>query len=123
MILRNLFPAVLSDVNLGVINTLKEQNKKLKEQMREQQERLRQYAHEYLLMGNECITQAHDSRAALANYDKALSLDPNYVDAWIRKGITLFNNKEYFDAETASTLQSPSIRQTLKLSITAESSG
>ena len=93
---------------LGVINTLKEQNKKLKEQMREQQERLRQYAHEYLLMGNECITQAHDSRAALANYDKALSLDPNYVDAWIRKGITLFNNKEYFDAEncfnTAVTL-------------------
>ena len=80
-------------------STLKEQNKKLKEQMREQQERLRQYAHEYLLMGNECITQAHDSRAALANYDKALSLDPNYVDAWIRKGITLFNNKEYFDAE------------------------
>ena len=59
--------------------------------MREQQERLRQYAHEYLLMGNECITQAHDSRAALANYDKALSLDPNYVDAWIRKGITCFN--------------------------------
>ena len=50
-------------------------------------------------MGNECITQAHDARAAIANYDKALSLDPNYVDAWIRKGITLFNNKEYFDAE------------------------
>ena len=47
----------------------------------------------HLLMGNECITQAHDIRAALANYDKALSLDPNYIDAWIRKGITLFNNK------------------------------
>ena len=78
---------------------LEEQNKKLKEQMREQQERLRQYAHEYLLMGNECITQAHDARAAIANYDKALSLDPNYIDAWIRKGITLFNSKEYFDAE------------------------
>ena len=84
---------------LGIINTLKEQNRRLKEQLQEQQERLRQYAHEYLLMGNECITQAHDARAAIANYDKALSLDPNYVDAWIRKGITLFNNKEYFDAE------------------------
>ena len=84
---------------LGIINTLKEQNKKLKEQMREQQERIRQYAHEYLLMGNECITQAHDVRAALANYDKALSLDPNYIDARIRKGITLFNSKEYFDAD------------------------
>ena len=88
---------------LGVINTLKEQNKKLKEQMREQQERLRQYAHEYLLMGNECITQAHDSRAALANYDKALSLDPNYVDAWIRKGITLFNDGRYLEAEECLT--------------------
>lgn len=84
---------------LGIINTLKEQNRKLKEQMREQQERLRQYAHEYVLMGNECITQAHDARAALANYDKALSLDPNYLDAWVRKGITLFNQKDYEEAE------------------------
>ena len=50
-------------------------------------------------MGNECITQAHDARAALANYDKALSLDPNYLDAWVRKGITLFNQKDYEEAE------------------------
>ena len=70
-ILRNLFPRRLIRRKLGIINTLKEQNKKLKEQMREQQERIRQYAHEYLLMGNECITQAHDIRAALANYDKS----------------------------------------------------
>lgn len=54
---------------------------------------------EYLLMGNECITQAHDVRAALANYDKAIELYPEYIDAWIRKGITLFNEKEFFDAE------------------------
>ena len=85
---------------LEVINTLREQNRQLKEQMRAQQEYLKKYAREYLLMGNECITQAHDARAALANYDKALELYPDYIDAWIRKGITLFNNKEYFDAET-----------------------
>ena len=54
---------------------------------------------DYLLMGNECITQAHDVRAALANYDKAIELYPEYIDAWIRKGITLFNEKEFFDAE------------------------
>ena len=84
---------------LGIINTLQEQNKKLKEQMREQQERLRQYAHEYLLMGNECITQAHDARAAIANYDKAIELNPSYTDAWVRKGITLHNDKEYYEAE------------------------
>ena len=47
-----------------------------------------------LLMGNECITQAHDVRAALANYEqKRLSYYPEYIDAWIRKGITLFNEK------------------------------
>ena len=84
---------------LEVINTLREQNRQLKEQMRSQQEYLKKYAREYLLMGNECITQAHDARAALANYDKALELYPDYQDAWIRKGITLFNNKEWFDAE------------------------
>ena len=84
---------------LEVINTQREQNRQLKEQMRSQQEYLKKYAREYLLMGNECITQAHDARAALANYDKALELYPDYTDAWIRKGITLFNNKEWFDAE------------------------
>ena len=34
-----------------------------------------------------------------ANYDKAIELYPEYIDAWIRKGITLFNEKEFFDAE------------------------
>ncbi len=84
---------------LGIINTLKEKNSRLQEEMRRQQERLRKYAREYLQMGNECITQAHNSRAAIANYDKAISLDPGYTDAWIRKGITLFNNQSYAEAE------------------------
>lgn len=83
---------------LNIVNTLRQQNRRLQEQMKLQQERLRQYAHEYVLMGNECITQAHDPRAAIANYDKALSLDPDYVDAWIRKGVTLMDGKLYEEA-------------------------
>lgn len=83
---------------LNIVNTLRQQNRRLQEQMKLQQERLRQYAHEYLLMGNECITQAHDPRAAIANYDKALSLDPDYVDAWIRKGVTLMDGKLHEEA-------------------------
>ena len=63
---------------------------------------LQKYAREYLLMGNECITQAHDVRAALANYDKAIELYPEYIDARIRKGITLFNEKEFFDAKNCT---------------------
>ncbi len=84
---------------LSTVNKLKEQNKALKEEMRAQQERLKKFAREYLMMGNECITQAHDERAALANYNKALELSPEYVDAWVRKGITLFNMNDVFEAE------------------------
>ena len=85
---------------LEIINRQKKENQRLREQLYVQRKNLEKYAREYYLMGNECITQAHDARAALANYDKALELYPDYIDAWIRKGITLFNDKEYFDAET-----------------------
>ena len=84
---------------LGVVNLLRKQKRKLQAQIEAQKKSLQKYAREYLLMGNECITQAHDVRAALANYDKAIELYPEYIDAWIRKGITLFNEKEFFDAE------------------------
>ncbi len=75
---------------LGIINKLKEENVAIKRKMEIQRESLRKYAKEYYVMGNQCITQAHDLRAALANYDKALELDPKMVDAWVRKGLTLF---------------------------------
>ena len=84
---------------LGIINQLKVENQKLKDQMRVQRKNLEKYAHEYYQMGNDCITQAHDIRAALANYDKAIELYPQYTDAWVRKGITLYNNKDYYEAE------------------------
>ena len=84
---------------LGIINQLKAENQKLKDQMRVQRKNLEKYAHEYYQMGNDCITQAHDIRAALANYDKAIELYPQYTDAWVRKGITLYNNKDYYETE------------------------
>lgn len=88
---------------LGVINKLRDSNEQLKTQMAEQQKRLQTYAREYYLMGNESITLAHDSRAAIANYDKALELYPEYADAWVRKGITLFNDGKYLEAEECLT--------------------
>ena len=84
---------------LGIINKLKEENKKLKDRMHEQQKMMEKYAKEYYQMGNECITQAHDAKAALANYEKAIAFYPKYVDAWVRKGITLYNEQDYYEAE------------------------
>ena len=83
---------------LGTINKLKAENVYIKEQMAEQKKKLQTYAHEYYRMGNESITQAHDVRAALANYNKALELYPEMTDAWVRKGVTLFNQGNWEEA-------------------------
>ncbi len=84
---------------LSIISKLREENKALKEQMRAQCNDLQQYAREYYLMGNECVTRMHDAQAALANYDKAIKLYPEYVDAWVRKGVTLFNENRIGESE------------------------
>lgn len=83
---------------LNIINRLKAENGKLKEQLQEQKNKMNTYAREYYEMGNECITQVHNSKAALANYEKALTLNPQYTDAWIRTGITLQDMQCYDEA-------------------------
>lgn len=83
---------------LQIINRLKEENARLKSEMNSRQEQLNTLAKEFYDMGNTCITQAHNTRAALANYDKALSLNPAYLDAWIRKGITLQSVNDMHEA-------------------------
>ena len=83
---------------LNVVNELKDRNKQLKNKLREQTNALKKYAKEYYLMGNECIVSYKDHRAALANFNKALELDPSYLDAWIRKGVTLYDQEDYYES-------------------------
>ena len=73
------------------MNTQRAQIKKLREEIHAQREIQKEYAHEYYLMGNECITKAHDPNAAIRSFDKALKLYPEFVDAWVRKGVTLLD--------------------------------
>ncbi|MCC8153877.1 MAG: tetratricopeptide repeat protein [Tannerellaceae bacterium] len=80
------------------LRTQEDQIKKLKTELRQQQAVLKEYAREYYLMGNECITKARDSHAAIRNFDKALKMNPLFVDAWIRKGVTLLDMDELYDA-------------------------
>lgn len=84
---------------LGVVNKLKVKNEELKSRLHEQTQALKKYAKEYYLLGNECITSYKDHRAALANFNKALELDPTYLDAWVRKGVTLYDQGDYYDAD------------------------
>ncbi len=83
---------------LYIINRLKEQNRALEKQLQEQKERQQQFAKEYYILGNVSITEAKDPKAALANYDKAIELYPDYTDAYIRKGVTLMNMGEHQQA-------------------------
>lgn len=95
---------------LGVVRKLKDENDALRKRMAEQERRLEKYAKEYYEMGNQCVTEAHNSKAAIRNYDKAIELCPTYVDAWVRKGVTLMDEQELEEAQrclTKATKMSP----------------
>ena len=86
-------------LKLQTLNSQKAHIKALREELHSLRETQKEYAHEYYLMGNECITKAHDANAAIRCFDKALSLNPNYVEAWVRKGVTLLDIGEDYDAQ------------------------
>lgn len=85
-------------MKLQALNTQKAQIKKLREEIHTQREIQKEYAREYYLMGNECITKAGDPNAAIRSFDKALKLYPDFVDAWVRKGVTLFDLGDSYQA-------------------------
>lgn len=84
---------------LNIINELQEQNKLLIKKLLEQRTALHKYAEEYYLLGNECVVSYKDTRAALANFNKALELDPTYIDVWVRKGVTLYDTGDHYEAD------------------------
>ena len=52
-------------LKLQALNSQKAQIKALREELHSLRETQKEYAHEYYLMGNECITKAHDANAAI----------------------------------------------------------
>lgn len=80
---------------LNTITHLREINTQMQQMMMEQEAKLKKFADEYCQMGDMCITEAHNTKAALANYNKALELCPNHLDALIRKGVTLTDEHKW----------------------------
>jgi tetratricopeptide (TPR) repeat protein len=93
-------PAVqrLLRLKLQRINIQQEKIKSLQEELYSVRDIQKEYAHEYYLMGNECVTKAKDLRAAIRNFEKALKLNPSYTDAWVRKGVTLLDMDDDYEA-------------------------
>ena len=65
---------------LNLINTLKEENKRLRNEQREKENLLKRLAVEYVMMGKECEREGI-KEAALRNYQKALELCPEHPEA------------------------------------------
>lgn len=65
---------------LNIINELKEENKRLKEQQKKQEDYLKKLAVEYTLLGKECEKEGMEE-AAINNYKKAIELYPSAPEA------------------------------------------
>ena len=79
---------------LSVINMLRSEVAQLKQETQEKEKALLKYAREYVQMGDECMK--HDMpEAALRNYDKAVTLCPQYKEAWkkIKKTEKMMKNR------------------------------
>lgn len=66
---------------LHIINTLREQNRALKQAALEKDKALVKYAREYIQMGDECL-KLDMKEAAMRNYNKAVTLCPKFKEAW-----------------------------------------
>ena len=88
-------PRRLLQKKLGTLNKMRRQRDEALQQMQEMQQRLKKYAEEYYQMGNECVTGARNAKAALANYAKAIELNPMHVEARVRMAVTLRGEGEY----------------------------
>lgn len=71
----------------------------LEYQLRRQQEDVKEFAREYFLMANECEIKFKDQRSALANLNKAISLNPRFVEALVRRGNLLAKTGDLENAE------------------------
>lgn len=68
---------------LSTILLLKEEIKLLKQREKNRDKKLKRFAHQFVVMGDECLV--HELKdAAMANYNKAIELCPDYRVAWRR---------------------------------------
>lgn len=74
---------------------------RLKERLEDDRMKFRNLASEYVAMGNECLGEGMEPTPILANYNKALDIFPDCVDAWIGKGKTFAGIGSVQEAKSA----------------------
>lgn len=79
----------LLSLKLSRIAALQNRIEELEAELAGNRRKFTQLATEYVEMGEQVREEGWDIAAAIANYDKALSLDPDYALAWTAKGLAL----------------------------------
>lgn len=86
---------------MSVVSRLQKENEALRSQLSAQRTLLEHLAMEYVEMGEQCRLEGWDMEAALANFDKALTLYPAYGLAHIARGKALTAMHQYDSAMDA----------------------
>ena len=68
---------------LNIINRLRQENQRLRQEAVEKEKSLVKYAREYIQMGDECL-RLEMKDAAMRNYEKAVALCPKFKEAWTK---------------------------------------
>ena len=71
----------------------------LESELEENRKTVEEFAREYFLMANECETKYNDTVSAIANLNKSLKLNPDFIDALIRRAFILKNTGDLDAAE------------------------
>ena len=83
---------------LNVFRKLRDDRDEMRRQLDSQNEKLERLAKEFVSLGDQCVIEAHNVKAALANYNKAIDLSPRLFIAWVRRGVTLADSGKLDDA-------------------------
>ncbi len=83
---------------LNIVNRLRGERDEMRRRMEAQNKELQALAREFVALGDECVTQAHNDKAAVANYTKALRLHPTSIDALVRRADTLMHMNQHHEA-------------------------
>ncbi len=75
----------------------------LEAQLAANRKNVESFAREYFLMANECEVKFNDPRSAIANLNKALQLNPEFLDALMRRALLLFDSGDVKSAEKDCT--------------------
>lgn len=79
----------LLGVKMASLSAIARRVGELEQQLEEAQKKFLKLAAEYVEMGEQTRRQGWDVNAAIANYDKAIWLCPDYPPAWLCKGLAL----------------------------------